>query len=79
MDEATASIDVETDHIIHDIVQRQLSDCTVIIIAHRLSTIRNCDVIVVLSDGRVVEMGPPGQLSANPQGHFAKILAENQL
>jgi len=79
MDEATASIDVETDHIIHDIVQRQLADCTVIIIAHRLSTIRNCDVIVVLSDGRVVEMGPPGQLSANPQGHFAKILAENQL
>ena len=79
MDEATASVDVETDQIIHDVVQRQLTDCTVIIIAHRLSTIRNCDVIVVLSDGRVVEMGPPYQLSTNAGGHFAKILAENQL
>ena len=79
MDEATASIDVETDRIIHNIVQEQLSDCTVLIIAHRLSTIRSCDMIVVLSDGHVVEAGPPGQLSANPNGHFAKILAENQL
>ena len=79
MDEATASIDVETDGVIHDIVQQQLVDCTVIIIAHRLSTIQNCDVIVVLSDGFVVETGPPAQLSANPDGHFAKILAKNQL
>lgn len=79
MDEATASIDVETDRIIHDIVQEQLANCTVLVIAHRLSTIRNCDVIVVLNDGRVVETGPPGQLSTQPNGHFAKILAENQL
>ena len=79
MDEATASVDVETDRIVHDIIQRQLADCTVFIIAHRLSTIRNCDVIVVMSDGRVVETGTPSQLSAHSDGHFAKILAENQL
>jgi len=79
MDEATASIDVDTDCIIHDVIQEQLADCTVFVIAHRLSTIRNCDVIVVLSDGYVVEMGPPSQLSANSNGHFAKILAKNQL
>jgi len=79
MDEATASIDVDTDRIIHEIVQEQLADCTVFIIAHRLSTIRNCDMIVVLSDGYVVETGPPSQLFAHSDGHFAKILAENQL
>lgn len=79
MDEATASIDVETDRIVHDIVQEQLADCTVLIIAHRLSTIRNCDVIVVLSDGRVVETGPPSLLSTCTDGHFARILADNQL
>lgn len=79
MDEATACIDLETDRIIHDIVQRQLSDCTVFVIAHRLSTIRHCDLIVVLSDGRLVEMGPPTNLCANPNSHFAKLLASNQL
>ena len=79
MDEATASIDVNTDAIIHSVVQEQLADCTVFIIAHRLSTIRNCDVIVVLKDGYVVETGSPSQLSAHSNGHFAKIVAENQL
>ena len=79
MDEATASIDVETDCVIHKVIQEHLADCTVFIIAHRLSTIRNCDVIVVLSDGCVVETGPPSELSTRADGHFAKILAENQL
>jgi len=79
MDEATASIDVETDSVIHKVIQEHLADCTVFIIAHRLSTIRNCDMIVVLSDGRIVETGPPSELSTRADGHFAKILAENQL
>ena len=79
MDEATASIDVETDRIIHEVMQEHLADCTVLIIAHRLSTIRNCDVIVVLNNGFVVETGPPSELFTHTDGHFAKIVAENQL
>jgi len=79
MDEATASIDVDTDSVIQSVTQQHLVDCTVFIIAHRLSTIRNCDMIIVLNDGYVVETGSPGELASRSGGHFAKILAENQL
>ena len=57
LDEATSSVDTETEHLIQLGIQRVLAGRTSLVIAHRLSTIRNADRILALSDGRVVEEG----------------------
>ncbi len=62
MDEATSSIDPYTELLIKRALERVLRDRTSIVIAHRLSTVRNADMIVVLEDGRVAEMGSHEEL-----------------
>ncbi|MCD6263117.1 ABC transporter ATP-binding protein [Candidatus Bathyarchaeota archaeon] len=57
LDEATSSVDPYTELIIQKGLERLLKDRTAIIIAHRLSTVRNADKIVVIDNGRIVEMG----------------------
>ena len=64
MDEATASIDAESEHLIEGALQRLFHGRTAIIIAHRLSTIRRVDQIVVLDQGEVAEQGTHDQLLA---------------
>jgi len=64
LDEATASIDTETERLIQDAIARLLEGRTSIIIAHRLSTIQRCDRILVLHHGRLVEQGTQGELLA---------------
>jgi ATP-binding cassette subfamily B protein len=72
LDEATASLDVSTEFLIQQALERLLIDRTTIIIAHRLSTIRNVDRILVLKQGEIVESGSHDQLIAK-QGLYASL------
>ena len=62
LDEATASIDAESETLIQDALSVLLKDKTVMVIAHRMRTVANADKIVVLDDGKVSEMGTPAAL-----------------
>ncbi|KAA6380701.1 MAG: putative Multidrug resistance-associated protein [Streblomastix strix] len=74
MDEATASVDVETDAKIQRTIREQFVDKTVIVIAHRLNTIMNSDRIMVMSDGKVAELDTPENLKSNPESAFNKLI-----
>jgi ABC-type multidrug transport system fused ATPase/permease subunit len=64
MDEATASIDSETDHRIQQVMRTEFRHATVLTIAHRINTISDCDFILGLSNGRVLEFDDPASLLA---------------
>jgi subfamily B ATP-binding cassette protein MsbA len=64
LDEATSSLDTESERLIEDALDRLLTGRTTLIIAHRLSTVRRADRIVVLDRGRIVEQGTHGSLLA---------------
>lgn len=73
MDEATASIDNETDNFIQKMIRERFADCTVLTIAHRLHTIFDSDRILVLSAGEVKEFGSANELLQKPSGTFAGL------
>lgn len=72
LDEATSSVDTETELLIQQALERLMKGRTTIIIAHRLSTVRNADMIVVLEGKRIVEKGTHAQLIAK-QGLYHRL------
>ncbi|XP_037092830.1 multidrug resistance-associated protein 5-like [Pollicipes pollicipes] len=74
LDEATASVDVETDHLIQRTIQDNFSACTVITIAHRLNTVVGYDRIVVMDAGKVVELDTPLALMENESSLFRQMM-----
>ncbi len=62
MDEATSSVDTQTEQMINGMTDRLMQNRTSFIIAHRLSTIKNADIIIVVDEGKIVEMGTHRQL-----------------
>ncbi len=73
LDEATSSVDPESEAVVQAATQRILRGRSVVVIAHRLSTIRACDEILVIEHGKVVEGGTHAELAAKG-GAYAKLL-----
>lgn len=76
LDEATSSIDTESELIIQDAMNRLLEGRTSIIIAHRLSTIRDADKIIVLEHGNILEEGNHDQLMAKKGKYYELVLSQ---
>ena len=75
LDEATSSIDTQTEKLIQDAISHLLKDRTSFLIAHRLSTIRQADMILVVRDGRIVEKGTHKELLAK-HGYYHDLYSK---
>jgi subfamily B ATP-binding cassette protein MsbA len=72
LDEATSSLDSESERLVQDALEKLMTTRTTLVIAHRLSTIRNADRIVVLVDGAVAEEGTHEQLLSR-NGPYSRL------
>ena len=73
LDEATSSLDAESERLVQEALQNLMRNRTSFVIAHRLSTVQRADAIVVLERGRVAEMGRHDDLLARPASVYAKL------
>ncbi|XP_057763903.1 ABC transporter C family member 2-like [Salvia miltiorrhiza] len=74
LDEATAAVDVRTDALIQKTIREEFNSCTMLIIAHRLNTIIDCDTVLLLDGGKVVEFDTPEALLQQESSAFSKMV-----
>jgi subfamily B ATP-binding cassette protein MsbA len=79
LDEATSSLDTESERYIQKSIDELKGSITVVIIAHRLSTIKNSDLIYVLEKGSIIESGTYDELSLDRESRFAQMVAIQSL
>lgn len=72
MDESTSNLDFATENIIFDMIYHKFRNKTMLIIAHRLATIKNCDIILVMDKGKIVEQGSHEEL-LKMQGQYYRL------
>ncbi|KAM6146342.1 multidrug resistance-associated protein 1-like [Phoenicopterus ruber ruber] len=75
LDEATASVDMETDNLVQSTIKREFYNCTVLTIAHRLHTVMDSERVLVLDAGRILEYDTPHNLLQR-KGAFSEMVAE---
>ncbi len=76
LDEATSALDTKSEALVQEALDKLMVSRTSIVIAHRLTTVQDCDNIVVLKQGIVVEMGTHDQLIANENGAYHQLAAK---
>ena len=79
MDEATASIDYKTEEIIQKAVNEIMENSTVITIAHRIKTILNCDRVITLDNGEIIDFDSPKKLLDRKKGLFYELYNKSSL
>ncbi|TQV93218.1 ABC multidrug transporter [Cordyceps javanica] len=79
LDEATSSVDTETDKLMQGILREDFQDYTVITVAHRLDTIMDSDVVLAMHGGKLVEAGRPSELVEREGGLFRTLLSGKKL
>ncbi|VDK75168.1 unnamed protein product [Cylicostephanus goldi] len=72
-DEATSALDSIHEEEVQHAIDLASEGLTTITIAHRMTAVRNCDRIIVLEEGRIVEEGPPDELMGKEGGRFQKV------
>ncbi|KAM6095061.1 multidrug resistance-associated protein 1-like isoform 3-T3 [Chlamydotis macqueenii] len=75
LDEATASVDMETDNLVQSTIKREFYNCTILTIAHRLHTVMDSERVLVLDAGRILEYDTPRNLLQR-KGAFSEMVAE---
>ncbi|KAL8278313.1 hypothetical protein RQP46_009205 [Phenoliferia psychrophenolica] len=78
VDEATSSIDIESDTKIQAVIRKAFPRATIIIIAHRIETVLDCDKILVMDGGQCVEFDTPAALLARKGGKFAALVKQSR-
>ncbi|MGB3463713.1 MAG: ABC transporter transmembrane domain-containing protein [Cyclobacteriaceae bacterium] len=74
LDEATSSLDAESEHLVQQALENLMKGRTTIIIAHRLTTIKNADKILILRDGKIVESGTHDELLQIAEGNYSNLV-----
>ena len=74
MDEATAQVDPETETLIYKTLKESFRNCTIFMVAHKLESVMNCDQVIVMENGRIVEKGSPKDLEKIDGSAFQKLL-----
>ncbi len=78
LDEATSALDTESERLVQEALARFTKNRTTLVIAHRLSTVQNADLICVMDEGSIVEVGTHRQLLA-AEGHYARLVRSQAL